>query len=167
MFNNECFYESCPNGTKLKEADGHICICLNYFFNDKNKSICYNSPEECISNNLKYYNEIDKQCFSSPNDCILNNYNYFFNKICYKDGCPSGKILLNDISNITIKNQFISFLYINSNLINKICVCDIINNNNLKWAYDKINNQQECLSICNEDIYEVESDPITHMYRKM
>ena len=162
IFNNECFYEGCPNGTQLKEADGHICICLNYFFNDKNKSICYNSPEECISNNLKYYNEIDKQCFSSPNDCILNNYNYIFNKICYKDGCPSGKILLNDISNITIKNQFITFLDINSDLIDKICVCDIINNNNLKWAYDKINNEQECLSICNEDIYEVESDPITH-----
>ena len=36
MFNNECFYENCPNGTKLKEEGGHICICLNYSFYDKN-----------------------------------------------------------------------------------------------------------------------------------
>ena len=164
MFNNECFYESCPNGTQLKEADGHICVCLSYFLNEKNKSICYNSLEECASNNLVYYNEIDEQCFSSLNNCFLNNYNYFFNKKCYKDGCPSGKILLNDISNITIKNQFITFLGIDMDLdlIEKICVCDIINNNNLKWAYNKINNEQECLNICNEEIYENETDPITH-----
>ena len=162
IFNNECFYENCPNGTQLKEVDGHICICLNYFFNDKNKSICYNSLEECISNNLTYYNENDKQCFSSLNDCFLNYDNYFFNRICYKDGCPNGKILLNDISNITIKNQFISFLDINSDLIDKICVCDIINDNNLKWIYDKKNKEQECLPNCNENIYEKEPDPITH-----
>jgi len=164
MFNNECFYESCPNGTHLKEVDGHICVCSNYFYNDKNKSICYNSQEECISNDLIYYNEDNKQCFSSLDDCFFNNYNYFFNKICYKDGCPSGTILLNNISNITIKNQFIEFLDIDINLdlIDKICVCDIINNNNLKWNFNKRNNEQECLSICDENIYESEPDPITH-----
>ena len=162
MFNNECFYENCPNGTKLKEEGGHICICLNYSFYDKNKWICYNSLEECLSNDLIYYNKNDKQCFSSLNDCFSSNYNYFFNKICYKDGCPSGTILLNSITNITIKNKFIEYLDIDSGLIDKICVCDITIDNNLKWIYDKINKEQDCLTICNEDIYENEPESITH-----
>ena len=133
MFNNECYYDECPPNTKLKEEHGHICICENYFVNNgNNELVCYDSLEECRNNNLLYYNEEEKQCFSSLNDCFLQNFNYYFNKICYKDGCPSGTMPLSDITNITIQNEFIKYLVINNDLIDKICVCDIISDNNLK-----------------------------------
>ena len=163
MFNDECYYDDCPDGTKLNEENGHICICENYFFKKENNELeCYNSLEECQNNGLLYYNEDEKQCFSSLNNCFSNNFYKYFNKICYINGCPPGKISLSQITNNTIQNVFFNILEINSDLIDKICVCDIINDNNLKWTYDNINKEQECVNSCSEDIYEKIPESITH-----
>ena len=161
-FNQECYYNECPSGTKLQEENGHICICENYFFiNDNDELECYDSLEDCKANNLVYYNENNKQCFSSLNNCFSKDFNNYFNKICYNDGCPSGTLLLSDISNNTIKDEFISFLGINSELTNNTCVCDIINNDDLKWTYDTLKEEQECVNNCLEDKYEIIPEGIT------
>ena len=48
------------------------------------------------------------------------------------------------------------------NLKNKICICDIISDNNSRWTYDEINEEQYCLYSCSDDKYENKSDPITN-----
>ena len=40
--------------------------------------------------------------------------------------------------------------------------CDIISDTNLKWTYDSINEEQNCVLICNETIYETEHESITY-----
>ena len=163
MFNNECYYDDCPEHTKLKEENGHICICENYFFlNNDDKLECYDSLEECQNNNLLYYNEEEKQCFSSIDNCISNNFINYFNKICYKTGCPEGKIALSSIDNSTIKDEFINYL-VNSLevLVDNICVCNTIENENLAWLYDSINGEQRCVDTCSEDMEEEDPEPIT------
>ena len=164
MFNDECFYDSCPSGTKLEEENSHKCVCENYFLKDENQMLkCYDSYEDCKSNNLIYYNEEQRQCFSSLDNCFSNEFNYYFNKNCYKDSCPNGTILLSNIVNSTIQDEFIKILIdSNINLKNNICICDIISNNNLRWTYDEINEEQNCLSSCPEDKYDSEPDPITN-----
>jgi len=164
IFNDECFYEGCPSGTKLEEANGQNCICENYFFIDENqKLICYDSYDDCKNNDLKYYNEELKQCFSSLDNCFENGFNFYFNKVCYKDSCPDGRMILSDIKNITIQDEFMKILIgSNINLQNKICICDIISDINLRWTYEEINEEQNCLYSCPEDKYESEPDPITN-----
>ena len=100
--------------------------------------------------------------FSSLDNCFSNSFNNYFNKICYYNGCPTGKIALSDIGDDTIKIVFIEFLGINDTLIDKICVCDIISDTNLKWTFDSINEEQECVSTCDETLYEIEPESITH-----
>ncbi len=163
MFNDVCYYEGCPENTKSSDDDVHLCICENYFLNNDNNELeCYNTLEDCQSKKILYYNDDSKQCFSSLDNCFSNGFNNYFNKICYNNGCPNGKIALSDIGDETIKNAFIEFLGINDNLIDKICVCDIISDENLKWTYSPINEQQECVNECDETLYEIEPESITH-----
>ena len=163
MVNDICFYDGCPSGYKLNEENGHICICENYFYlNNINNLECFDSFEDCESNNLLYYNEESSQCFSSLNDCFLKDFNYYFNNKCYNNECPSQTIQLSDIDNIDIKNKFIYYLELEDELIDKICVCDIISDSNLKWTYDSINKFQNCLNICPDEIYENEPEELTH-----
>ena len=163
MFNGECYYEGCPTNTRQSDENEHVCICENYFLkNDNNELECYNSLEDCQNNNVLYYNEEAKQCFSSLDNCFSNNFNNFFNKVCYNDGCPAGKIALSDIEDEIMKNKFINFLGINDDLVDKICVCDIISHTSLKWTYNIIDKEQECVNTCDEDLYEIEPESITH-----
>ena len=163
MFNDECYFEGFPENTRQSEDNEHICICENYFSNnDVNQLECYNTLEDCQNNNLLYYNEDANQCFSSLDNCFSNNFNYFFNKVCYNDGCPIGKIVLSNIEDDAIKSAFINILGINDSIIDKICVCDIISDENLKWTYDPFNELQECVNICDGELYEIEPETITH-----
>ena len=163
VFNDECYYEGCPENTRQSVDNAHICICENYFLNNDNNELeCYNTLEDCQSNGILYYNEEAKQCFSSLNNCFANGFNKYFNKMCYNNVCPTGKISLMDIEDDTIKNEFINLLGINDDLIDKICVCNTISDENLKWTFDTTNEEQECVNICDNSIYEVEPEPITH-----
>ena len=44
MFNDECYYEGCPENTKSSDENIHVCICENYFLNNDNNELeCYDS----------------------------------------------------------------------------------------------------------------------------
>ena len=58
---------------------------------------CFNSLEYWENSDIFYYNEEAKQCFSSLNNCFSANFNNYYNRICYNDGYPEGKISLSDI----------------------------------------------------------------------
>ena len=81
----------------------------------------------------------------------LNNCNYFFNNDCYNE-CPNGKVVLSSKTDIII-NYFITELLLDSNLKNKLCICDIVNG---VWSNLNSKGYQECLEICPEG-YEPES----------
>ena len=154
IFNNECYSENCPNeyNTKL-DSDGISCICSNLFYNNTNdnKLDCFeDSITECPRDIYNYYNPQTKECFISLDDCITKGNNYFFNNNCYKNGCPSDKLLLSEQS--TEKQNYFknNLLLNNDNLLNKLCICNI---NTGVWNNIANDNQlyyQECLSQCNE-----------------
>ena len=150
-FNNECFSLNCPSNSEIDSSTGKTCICLYLFYNDINQNIlnCFDeSITECPSENYEFYNPDTKECFISMEDCFNKGNNYFFNKYCYKIGCPSDKILLYD-QNIQIQNYYkTNLLLSNDELIDKLCICDI---NNGVWSNYTSDNQiyyQECLTQC-------------------
>lgn len=157
IFNNEC-YNSCPDKTKLSE-DGINCICSNYFFDENNVLNCFESTETCETKSYPYSNPETYECFNDLEDCLSKSNLFYFNKNCYKSQCPSDKISLSSITNQTIKNNLIEELSVSNDLINKICICDIINTN-INWEVNLDNDLsfQTCVDSCVEDY---EPDPIT------
>ena len=158
IFDNECYSNNCPENTKLSDDDIN-CICSYYFYNESNTLNCFDISETCDTKNYSYSNPMTYECFINLEDCFSKNNLFFFNKNCYKNQCPTGKIALNSINNETIKNNLITELSINDDLINKICVCDIINSK-INWNLnieDELN-FQICTNNCDEDY---EPDPIT------
>lgn len=157
IFNNEC-YETCPDKTKLS-ADGINCICSNYFYNENNLLNCFESTETCETQNYPYSNPETSECFNDLEDCLSKSNLFYFNKNCYKSQCPSDKISLSSIRDETIKSNLIEELSVSNDLINKICICDIINTN-INWELNLDNglSLQTCVANCIEDY---EPDPIT------
>ena len=153
-------YLTCPENS-INNDEENKCKCLYFTYyseGDENDYICYNEEEKC--KDKIPVNDI-KICLDSINDCITKDYKIFNNE-CYNNDCPPGTISLSSISNNSIKNKFLDFLGINNDLINKICVCDIINNESIKWTYNTITKEQECVYSCNEEIFEIEPEQLTH-----
>ena len=115
----------CPEFTKLDNINSNLCICEFSYYNDGNKLICFEQTE--CENSYLYSNPETLECFTSLEDCFSKNNNFFYNKYCYKNNCPFGKIVLSSITDSKIKNALISELSISNDLINHQCVCDIIN----------------------------------------
>ena len=126
-------YESCPSNSENIELTNE-CKCLNAWHKDilSEEIICY-EENYCKYDRYKYYISETKEC---TNSCPLGYFQ--FNNECYNNDCPPETISLSSISNNTIKNEFLNYLQINNDLINIICVCDIINNENIKWNYNSI-----------------------------
>ena len=155
VFNNMCYSETCPTLTIESDDNNNICVCQNSYYNEDNILNCF-EESECGSEYL-YSNPDTLECFLDLEDCFSKNNLYFYDNNCYKNNCPSDKILLSSISNERIKNSLISELSINNDLINHQCVCDIINrqiNWNIQNSEGKI--LQVCVENCEED-YEPDS----------
>ena len=146
LFNRTC-YELCPSDAKIKiDEINNICECKYAFYSDNNKLICYND-DNCIAG-YNYQNPDTKECFSSLNDCFEKENNYFFNKLCYKNGCPENTVPLSTKSE-SIQEYFRINLLLEDNLKNKLCIC---NTTNKVWTKITSNGQyfQECLNECPE-----------------
>ena len=157
IFNNQCYNEGCPELTKLGSIDLYTCICEFSYYNDGTKLNCF-EQEEC-GTSYSYSNLQTLECFTSLEDCFSKNNNFLYNKYCYKDSCPSGKIALSSITNSKIKNALISELSISNDLINHQCVCDTINTQ-INWIIQ--NDADEILQICVESCEdEYEPDTLT------
>lgn len=139
LFNNMC-YEQCPENS-LPNEDNNNCECENYYYIDNNGIINCLSGENCPGE-YPYLNQDTKECFNS-----LDNCDYFFGDICYNN-CPSDKMQLSS-QNENIKNYFKEKLSLSNTLLNKMCICDIING---VWSNINLNEEQEyfqeCLSSC-------------------
>ena len=142
LFNKIC-YDKCPLNLIPDEVI-RVCKCEHTFHIENEEIIC-DISQNCISD-YPYKNLDTNQCYSS-----LNNCNYFFNNDCYNE-CPNGKVVLSSKTDIII-NYFITELLLDSNLKNKLCICDIVNG---VWSNLNSKGYQECLEICPEG-YEPES----------
>ena len=143
-FNNIC-YDSCPENTI---PDNDICKCEFAFFVENQHTTCFTN-EICLTK-YPYQNPETKECYSSLEDCLEKGNNFFFNKECYKEGCPNEKVALNTKSE-EIKNYFKNNLLLNDHLQNKLCICDLSDVNTYKvWSNISSNEQyfQDCLDIC-------------------
>ena len=155
IFNNECYSQNCPVLTKTNE--NNECICEFSYYNDNNIISCFNQAE--CENIYPYSNPNTLECFISLEDCFSKNNLLFYDMNCYKDSCPSGKIPLNSITNEEIKNTLISELSLETDLISKQCVCDIINTE-INW--NKESTDGKILQICTENCEEeYEPDQLT------
>ena len=149
-FDNKCI-DACPSYTNFDE--NNICQCQFAYYKQSEETICY-SDENCPSD-LLYQNPETKECYSSLDDCFEKGNNYFFNKLCYKEGCPENKVELK-IKHEDFQNYFISKLSLDNNIKEKICICDTSSG---VWSNINSNNEeyyQECLSSCPNG-YEAES----------
>ena len=147
LLNKNC-YESCPLDDNIKINDiSKTCECKYAFKVEDNILSCF-SNDNCISEN-NYQNPDTKECYSSLDDCFLKENNYFFNKFCYKNGCPENTVPLSKESEI-IQDYFKTNLFLEDNLINKICICDT--SNNTVWINRTYNEKYflECLNECPE-----------------
>jgi len=84
-------------------------------------------------------------------DCFSKGNNFFFNKECYKNGCPNGKISLNDITEEQ-KKYFKNKILLDDNLEDKLCICNI---NDGFWSNIESNSEnelyfQKCLTECSK-----------------
>ena len=140
LFNKKCL-EGCPSKTN---PDNNICKCQYAFHIENDETTCYDDLNCNI--NYPYQNKDTNECYSSLSKC-----NYFFNKDCYENNCPTGKLSLLSQSG-TIKNYYKNNLSLEDNLVNKICICDI---NQGVWSNitSSSNEQyfQECLNSCPQD----------------
>ena len=144
LFNNQC-YDSCP--LYSKPDDTNICKCEFAFYVENGEITCF-EDNNCLSN-YSYQNPDTKECFLSLDDCFSKGNNFFFNKECYKNGCPNDRISLNDINEDQkefIKNKIL----LDDNLEDKLCICNI--NINF-WSNIKNNSEnelyfQKCLTEC-------------------
>ena len=147
LFNKIC-YESCPSDENIKTNDkNNTCECKYAFKSENNIFTCY-SDDNCISG-YNYQNPDTKECYSSLDDCFSKENNYFFNKFCYKNECPENRVPLSTKSE-EIKEYFKINLLLADNLMNKLCICDTINNK--VWINNTSNEIyfQECLDECPE-----------------
>ena len=137
-FNKAC-YEQCPENTHNNENDE--CVCNNYYYKDNNQNLICLSEGSICPNEYPYLNQDTNECFDSLEKC-----DYFFGDICYSNNCPSGKVSLS-IQNMEIINYIKEKLSLNSNLENKICICDTSNG---VWSNINVEKEyyQECLSSC-------------------
>ena len=138
LFNKVC-YEECPLNSI--PDDTNICKCKFAFHIVNDVTTCY-SDLICISD-YPYQNKDTNQCFSSLNEC-----DFFFNNDCYNQ-CPDDKNSLSTKSE-EIKYYYKENLLLDSDLLNKLCICDISNG---VWSNITESNQQyfqECLSSCPE-----------------
>ena len=146
LFNKKCL-EECPS--KTNPDTNNICKCQYAFHIENGKTICYDNLDCNI--NYPYQNKDTNECYSSLSKC-----NFFFNKNCYENSCPTGKISLSSLSD-TIKNYYKNNLLLDDSLANKICICDI---NQGVWSNITSSSGeqyfQECLISCPQD-YEPES----------
>ena len=154
IFNNECYSKECPENTNEDISSGdNNCICSNLFYNDTNNNIliCFEeSITECPNESYEFYNPDTKECLISLDDCFNKGNNFFFNKNCYKNGCPNDTILLSEQNN-EIQNYFKNnLLASNDDLINKLCICDINNKNWSNQTSDNLLFFQKCLNQCDE-----------------
>ena len=93
FFNNECYYNGCPEGTKLNNSNTQrVCICNHLYYMNGDQLICINSsncPEEypflkdnntleCSKCIFKYK---DKCVSSCPENTYINQINEYL-KIC-------------------------------------------------------------------------------------
>ena len=148
LFNKKCL-EECP--LKTNSNSDNKCICQFAFHVLNDETTCYDDLNCNI--NFPYQNKDTNECYSSLSKC-----NFFFNKDCYESNCPEGTIPLSSQSD-TIKNYYKNNLFLENNLINKICIC---NTSQGVWSNitSSSNEQyfQKCLSGCPLDY---EPEPIT------
>jgi len=157
IFNNECYSNGCPNNTILNDSDGFSCVCSNYYYKYINNTLnCFDESVSCEDKNYPFYNPDTYECFNSLEDCFSKENLFYFNSLCYKNGCPSGKITLST-TNETIQNYFIKELELKDNLKDYLCICNIMNSN-INWNKTE-QNQIECLEKCDDDY---EPEPLTH-----
>ena len=136
LFNKMC-YEECPENTSPNGSN--ICTCNNLYYKDNAGNIICISKENCIEE-YPYLNRDTKECLESLEKC-----DYFLRDVCYND-CPNDKILLAN-QNSNIKNYIKEKLFLNDNLVDKICICDI-NKSVWKKIESENNYYQDCLSSC-------------------
>ena len=143
LFNKKC-YEECP--TNSISNNENICVCeFAFYVDNNNETKCYND-NQCLADQ-PYQNPETKECYSSLNECFSKDNNFFFNKECYQNECINNKTALKS-QNTDIKNFIKDKLQLDSNLIDKICICDIKNG---AWTSNNSNNEsyfQECLNEC-------------------
>ena len=89
IFNEECYYNNCPENTAPKLDNISICTCQYYYYKQSsNKLICYNSYQDCENLNYSFQNFNSKECFQTKEECFERNL-YVFENLCY-DECPFG-----------------------------------------------------------------------------
>ena len=154
IFGKECA-NKCPLNSEFRE-NTNICECSYYFYNNNGILSCFNSDKTCKSEGFPVNSET-KECFTSITDCFSKNYSYFFDKTCYKDNCPSGKIPLKSINDIVKKNSLKTALNLDNSISEKICICDTTNTY-YGWINEDNSNPsiQKCLYQCPTD-YELDS----------
>ena len=149
-FNNKCYTTTCPDLTEESSDSNLICKCKFAYYNNNNLLECFEGRQ--CENEYEYSNPETLECFSSLNDCFAKNNLFYYNMSCYKDNCPTGKISLSSINDEAIKNKIIAELSISNELVDHICVCDIINNQ-LNWNIQNITDDtflQICVNDCDE-----------------
>ena len=157
LYNNICYLKCPEENTKTDEAS-NICICSYFYYKFKNNNTlnCFENSISCKDKNYLYYNPDSSECYDSLQDCFDKGNSYYFNNYCFLNQCPTDKIPLSSTSK-EIQNYFINELLLNDSLIDKLCICDIINSD-IKWNKTELN-EIECLQSCLDD-YEPES--LTH-----
>ena len=149
FFNNECYYNDCPEGTKLNNSitSQHVCICNYLYYINEDQLICINSsncPEEypflkdnntleCAKCIFKYK---DKCVSSCPENTYINQINENL-KICIDitndnqndDSFFKFSTILDKIENLNNKNNIVITDYPNVTInvyINGIIIDEII-----------------------------------------
>ena len=90
MFNTKCYYDKCPEGTKLKDDGTRNCICENLYYIDEktNKMVCCISEDDI---NCMEKIEYPPEYYENPDNCPFV-YNNTCTYSCPEDAC----LTLND-----------------------------------------------------------------------
>jgi len=156
VFGKECL-ANCPINSEIKGIQ-NTCECSYNYFNDNGILDCFNNEQTCETKGYLFSSDdaSNKECFKSIDDCIKKGYLFFFDKTCYRISCPTDKILLNEITNNTIKNSIINDLHLDTSIANKLCICDTQINYKVWVLKEELGiYSQTCLQSCPPD-YNIE-----------
>ena len=152
IFGKECL-DNCPINSNLNE-EGKICECLYNYFNDDGILNCFSYGQTCENKGYLFSSDdaSNKECFQSIADCISKGYLYFFDKTCFKTSCPDDTIPLKTITDISLKDEIISDLHLDSAISNNLCICDTeVKYHGWVLKEDSGTYTQECQVICPTD----------------
>ena len=139
IFNEECYYNNCPENTSPKLDNTSICTCQYYYYKQSNiKLICYNSYQDCEYLNYSFQNFNSKECFQTKEECFERNL-YVFENLCYNE-CPFGTEINNSIYDNSKECVLSKYNCTNkgSKYFNKICYEDSCPSNTIEKYNDGI-----------------------------